>query len=251
LLSGKKVGIAYCCAAEMAEKLKDQFSESDYYKNAAQAYAKVDPQEAVRLYEHAATLMMEGHRLSAAAKLYVLMAQIYGDKNCGEHAKAIEMYQNAADCFEAEDAKTSCNQSLLMVAHHSAMLEDYAKAIELFEKVALRYLDSPLLKFGVKDMYFKAMLCWLAKAAGKGDAAGYEEAEVALLGYKHNDPSFESSRECRFVTESLCSLREGDIEKYQEGLLDYDSIYKLDDWKVVMMLRAKKIKPIDDKSQLL
>jgi len=236
----KKAGIAYTNAAGMSEKAKDSFGVAENFKNAAMAYLKVDSAEASKLFELTANMMIEQNRMSGAAKLFVKAGEICVEKQ--DLIGAIKMYQSAADCYEAEDMSASQNQMLILIAQFSGLVEDYEKAIQLFEKVAERSLDHALLKWGVKEHYFKAMLCWMAWSASNLDQL--EHAEIAFLRYKENYPALEGTRECKLVSESLLALNEGDLDKLQDAIIEFDSIYKLDDWKATMMIRTKKIKPL-------
>eukprot|EP00475_Leptophrys_vorax_P044461 TRINITY_DN890_c0_g1_i1.p1 TRINITY_DN890_c0_g1~~TRINITY_DN890_c0_g1_i1.p1 ORF type:complete len:309 (-),score=80.01 TRINITY_DN890_c0_g1_i1:36-962(-) len=243
----RKVAEAYCRAADMSTKVKDSFSLAEDYKNAASAFVKIDMSEAVQYYEKAANLLLEQNRAPAAAKLFMKIADLYCS---GEHrsepdsAKAIEAFQKAADCFEAEELKASRIQALIQIANHSALLEDYKKAVESFELVAKISVESALLKWGCKEYYFKSMLCWLVMAAQNPKML--ESAEIALLEYKENDPSFDGSRDCKFVVEGLCAMHEGNLERFQDAMVDYDSIYKLDQWKCTMLHRAKTWKHVEE-----
>ena len=50
---------------------------------------------------------------------------------------------------------------LFQVAQFSAQLENYEKAVEIYERVAASCLESNLLKYSAKDYFFKAALCHL------------------------------------------------------------------------------------------
>jgi len=237
----KKVAIAYTNAAKMCDKANDPFGVAENYKNAGLAYLRVDTAEAAKYFELAANMMLEQTRMSAAAKMFIQVGEICTKAN--DLTTAVRMYQNAADCFDAESMSASENQVLILIAQLSGTLEDYQKAIKLFEKVAERSLDHQLLKWGCKEHYFKAMLCWLAWSASNHDQL--EHAEIALLSYKEICPAFDGTRECKFVSEALIAMKDGDLEKLQDAIIDFDSMFRLDEWKATMMLRAKKINPVD------
>eukprot|EP00475_Leptophrys_vorax_P013038 TRINITY_DN1942_c0_g1_i1.p1 TRINITY_DN1942_c0_g1~~TRINITY_DN1942_c0_g1_i1.p1 ORF type:complete len:241 (-),score=61.05 TRINITY_DN1942_c0_g1_i1:73-795(-) len=223
----------------MLKIAKDEGGATENYANAAQAYRKVDPAEALRVYTLAATMHMEQNHFSTAAKLYKNIAELCEeDKN---YQGAIDAYTRSADCYEAEDQKTSRGQALLKVAHYSALLEDYKRAIDLLEDVAASCLDNQLLAWGAKEHYFKAMLCHFALAAKSSSANHkWDDAENALDKYKGNYPAFDGSRECKMVEQSLNALKEGDIEKYQDAIVDFDTFSKLDDWKAGLLLLVKR-----------
>ena len=70
---------------------------------------------------------------------------------------------------------------LIMVAQLSAQLEDYKRAIELYEQVAYSAQDNKLLKWGAKDHYFRASLCHLALASRSGvRSLQFEKRKIEL-----------------------------------------------------------------------
>jgi alpha-soluble NSF attachment protein len=50
----------------------------------------------------------------------------------------------------------------LKAAHFAAVLDDFPRAIEVFESCAAASVNNPLLKFSVKEYLLKAGLCHLA-----------------------------------------------------------------------------------------
>jgi alpha-soluble NSF attachment protein len=223
----------------MSKLAKNESEATEYYTQAAQAYRKVNPEEALRVFNLAASLHMEQNRFSTAAKIYKSIGELCEeDRN---YSGAVEAYNHAAECYIAEDASTSANQMLLKVAHYSAVQEDFKKAIELYEQVALSSLDNQLLSWGAKEHYFKAMLCHLAMASKSGSSAPswLAESELAWDKYKGNYPAIEGTRECKLIDQVLSSLAEGEIEKLQDAIVDYDTFCKLDDWKATILLQIK------------
>lgn len=47
------------------------------------------------------------------------------------------------------------------MAQYAAQLEQYKKAIEIYEEVGTSAADSSLLKYSAKDYFFRALLCHL------------------------------------------------------------------------------------------
>ena len=71
------------------------------------------------------------------------------------------------------------NQMFLKVAHLAAELEEFDKAIEIFERVASASIDNNLTKWSCREYLFKAGLCILAIHVCLFDCVG----EADLLGY--------------------------------------------------------------------
>lgn len=49
----------------------------------------------------------------------------------------------------------------MKVAQYAAQLENYQKAIQIYEQVASASLDNSLLKYSAKEYFFRAALCHL------------------------------------------------------------------------------------------
>lgn len=60
--------------------------------------------------------------------------------------------------------------------------------VQNYEKVAKKYLATPLIKSSAKDLFFKAALCFLANDDLNG-------AKKAQQNYQIDDPNYDSSRE--------------------------------------------------------
>ena len=64
-------------------------------------------------------------------------------------------------------------------------------------------------------------------------------AETAIQRYINSDPSFETSRECKLVTELLAALRAKRVADFEEAVYNYNRISPLDRWKTHVMTKAK------------
>lgn len=64
-------------------------------------------------------------------------------------------------------------------------------------------------------------------------------AERALERYKDMDASFCSQRECKFLQELVDACKNYDVEAFTNGVVEYDSISKLDSWKTSILLKIK------------
>lgn len=97
-------------------------------------------------------------KFSIAAKHHMTVAEIY-EAELVDIEKAITHYEQAADYYKGEESKTSANRCLLNVARYAAQLDQYQKAIEIYEEVAQTCIDSPLLKYSAKEYFFRSALC--------------------------------------------------------------------------------------------
>ena len=80
---------------------------------------------------------------------------------------------------------------MLKVAQYAAQLEDYDKAINIYESVAASCLDSSLLKYSAKEYFFRASLCHMS--------VDLLNAQHALDKYAQQYPAFQDSREFKLV----------------------------------------------------
>jgi alpha-soluble NSF attachment protein len=175
---------AYIKAAETAEKfLKAESDACNYYLNAAKAYKNAGSKEASRLFKTVVALHMEHNRFNTAAKIFKEIAEI--DEKDGNIPAAMEAYEQAADCYTAEDQQTSANQCRLKIAHYAALREDHKRAIDIYEKVSTASLSNQLLMYSVKDYMFKALLCHFVLAAKSGSTAVLTET---VDKYKNMNP---------------------------------------------------------------
>ncbi|KAM4680768.1 uncharacterized protein AAGF69_001741 isoform 2-T2 [Amazona ochrocephala] len=133
--------------------------------------------------------------------------------------------------LEAVDC-SSANKCLLKVAAYAAQLEQYQKAIEIYEQVGTNTMDNPLLKYSAKEYFFKAALCHFI--------VDELNAKLALEKYEEMFPAFTDSRECKLLKKLLEAHEEQNCEAYTEAVKEFDSISRLDQWLTTMLLRIKK-----------
>jgi len=154
----------------------------------------------------------------------------------------MDAYRKAADCYATEDQNTSKCQMLLKVAHYAATLDDFKQAIDLYEEVGHDYLLKQLTAPSCKEVYFKAMLCHMVIAAKNKTPLGtYAELDVALDKYKTSYPGFDDSRESKLVEGVMEGMKEEDIEKIQNAIVEFDTIVRLDDWKAGLLIQIKAL----------
>ncbi|KAL7991280.1 hypothetical protein Chor_015536 [Crotalus horridus] len=136
-------------------------------------------------------------RFTIAAKHYITIAEIY-------ESELVDIEK-----FITSVAFSSANKCLLKVAGYAAQLEQYQKAVEIFEQVGTSTMDNPLLKHSAKDYFFKAALCHFI----------VDELNAKKLLEAHEEQN---------------------CEAYTEAVKEFDSISRLDQWLTTMLLRIKK-----------
>eukprot|EP01114_Cavostelium_apophysatum_P005649 TRINITY_DN16831_c0_g1_i1.p1 TRINITY_DN16831_c0_g1~~TRINITY_DN16831_c0_g1_i1.p1 ORF type:complete len:292 (-),score=93.14 TRINITY_DN16831_c0_g1_i1:70-945(-) len=227
-----KAGGAFIKAAECNIKAQSKHEAATNYINAANVYKKDNTAEAINCFKIAIELYTDEGRFSIAAKHQKELAELHESEMDYEHA--MEAYQTAADYYEGENATSAATGCLVKVAQYAAQLEKYDKAVEVYEEVARKSLDNNLLKWSVKDYFFRAILCYLCS----GDDI---TAKRQLEKYQEMDYSFGSQRECKFLQEIIAAQQDSDVEAFTQAVVEYDSVSKLDQWKTTILLRIKNI----------
>uniref|UniRef100_A0A3Q4AP03 Uncharacterized protein n=1 Tax=Mola mola TaxID=94237 RepID=A0A3Q4AP03_MOLML len=171
---------------------------------------------------------------------HISIAEIY-ETELVDIDKAIAHYEQAGDYYKGEESTSSANKCLLKVATYTAQLEQYQKAIEIYEQVGTHAMDSTLLKYSAKDHFFKAALCHFC--------VDMLNAKLAVQKYEEMFPAFSDSRECKLLKKLLDAYEEQNVDAYTDSVKEYDTISRLDQWLTTMLLRIKKTIQ-DDESDL-
>ncbi|MBZ3888276.1 Beta-soluble NSF attachment protein [Sciurus carolinensis] len=236
-------GNAFCQAAKLHMQLQSKHDSATSFVDAGNAYKKADPQEAINCLNAAIDIYTDMGRFTIAAKHHITIAEIY-ETELVDIEKAIAHYEQSADYYKGEESNRqvflkyymdfiiSANKCLLKVAAYAAQLEQYQKAIEIYEQVGANTMDNPLLKYSAKDYFFKAALCHFI--------VDELNAKLALEKYEEMFPAFTDSRECKLLKKLLEAHEEQNSEAYTEAVKEFDSISRLDQWLTTMLLRIKK-----------
>jgi len=226
-----KAGEAFCEAATLHGRAGSKHDAATMYVDASNCFKKSDVDNASSCLLKAIDIYTDMGRFNMAAKHHQSIAEMYESDPNGL-AKAVQHYEQAADYFKGEESISSANKCMLKVAQYAAQLEDYEKAIQIYEQVASSSLDSSLLKYSAKEYFFRAALCHLS--------VDLLNAQHALEKYAQQYPAFQDSREFKLV-KTLCEqLEEQNIEGFTDTVKDYDSISRLDQWSTTILLRIKK-----------
>ncbi|RWS18983.1 protein required for fusion of vesicles in vesicular transport: alpha-SNAP-like protein, partial [Leptotrombidium deliense] len=153
-------GGAFCEAAQLHWQNGNKHDAASFYVDAGTCYKKGDPQEAVNCLMRAIEIYTDMGRFSIAAKHHITVAEIY-ESEVVDIEKAITHYEQAADYYKGEESNTSANRCLLSVARYAAQMEQYQKAIDIYEEVASSCIENSLLKYSAKEYFFRAALCHL------------------------------------------------------------------------------------------
>ncbi|CAL9076649.1 unnamed protein product [Musa textilis] len=226
----ERAGSVYTKLANCHLKLDSKHEAASTYVNAANCYKKISLQDAAESLNQAVNLFLEIGRLNMAARYCKELGELYEQEQNPE--KAMDYFERAADLFQSEEVTTSANQCNQKVAQFAAQLEQYPKAIEIYETIARHSINNNLLKYGVKGILLNAGICQLCK----GDVVAITNA---LERYQELDPTFSGTREYKLLADLADSMDEGDVVKFTDALQEYDSMTRLDPWKTMLLLRVK------------
>uniref|UniRef100_A0A673JFE1 Beta-soluble NSF attachment protein n=1 Tax=Sinocyclocheilus rhinocerous TaxID=307959 RepID=A0A673JFE1_9TELE len=225
-------GNAFCQAARLHMQLQNKHDSATSYIDAGNAFKKADPQgEAIKCLNAAIDIYTDMGRFTIAAKHHITIAEVY-ESELVDIEKAIAHYEQAADYYKGEESNSSANKCLLKVASYSAQLEQYPKAIEIYEQVGSNTMDNPLLKYSAKEYFFKASLCHFI--------VDELNAKLAVGKYEEMFPAFSDSRECKLLKFFLVALTMQKSRTVFIQVKEFDSISRLDQWLTTMLLRIKK-----------
>ncbi|KAJ0968733.1 hypothetical protein J5N97_021610 [Dioscorea zingiberensis] len=228
----ERAASAYNKLANCHLKLESKHEAASAYVDAANCYKKISAQDAAESLNQAVNLFLEIGRLNMAARYCKELGEIYEQEQ--NFDKAIDYFERAADLFQSEEVTTSANQCKQKVAQFAAHLEQYPKAIEIFEAIARHSMNNSLLKYSVKGLLLNAGICQLCR----GDVVAITNA---LERYQDLDPTFSGSREYKLLADLAASMDEEDVGKFTDAIKEFDSMTRLDPWKTTLLLRAKNV----------
>lgn len=226
----ERAGSVYTKLANCHLKLDSKHEAASAYVDAANCHKKYSMTEAALSLDQAVNLFLEIGRLNMAARYCKELGELYEQEQNIE--KAMDYFERAADLFQSEEVTTSANQCKQKVAQFAAQLEEYPKAIEIFEAIARHSINNNLLKYSVKGILLNAGICQLCR----GDVVGITNA---LERYQELDPSFSGTREYKFLADLAAAIDEEDVGKFTDSIKEFDSMTRLDPWKTTLLLRAK------------
>uniref|UniRef100_A0A669DG72 N-ethylmaleimide-sensitive factor attachment protein, beta b n=1 Tax=Oreochromis niloticus TaxID=8128 RepID=A0A669DG72_ORENI len=229
--SSPGAGNAFCKAARLHLQLQNKHDCATSFIDAGNAYKKSDPNEAIKCLNAAIDIYTDMGRFTIAAKHHISIAEIY-ESELVDIEKAIAHYEQAADYYKGEESNSSANKCLLKVGAYCAQLEQYQKAIEIYEQVGANTMDNPLLKYSAKEYFFKAALCHFI--------VDELNAKIAVEKYEEMFPAFSDSRECKLLKKLLEAHEEQNSDAFTEAVKEFDSISRLDQWHTTLLLRIKK-----------
>jgi alpha-soluble NSF attachment protein len=227
----EKAGDAFCQSAKLKSNGEQRHEAASHYVDAALCYLKIDNERAIDCYMRAVEIYTDMGRFSIAAKHLVTTAEIYETKVM-DIEKALSMYNRAGDFYKGEESTSAANKCFLKVAHISAEMEQYDRAIELFAEIGAKCAESNLLKYGAKEHFFKAVLCALA--------LDYIRAQQCIQKYADIYPAFTDAREFKFCQSLIKDVENDNADEFSSHVADHDKVSRMDKWLTSILLKIKK-----------
>ncbi|EJD76782.1 hypothetical protein LOAG_16358 [Loa loa] len=228
----REAGDAFVRSAEIHAAATDRKHDAaSNYAEAANCYRKVNPQQAIDCLMKTAETYTDMGRFNMAAKYHCTMAEIF-ESEAPDMAQAMTHYQEAADFYKGEESRSSATKCMIKVAQYAAQLEDYKRAIKIFEEVATWEADHPTLKYAAKNHFFQALLCHLC--------SDLLDTQNALKRYEEISPSFVDSREYKLINELISCLEDKNQVKFTEVVKSFDKISRLDQWHTSLLVKIKR-----------
>ncbi|WKY10545.1 hypothetical protein Q1695_002705 [Nippostrongylus brasiliensis] len=238
----KEAGDAFVRAAELHGAKGDSKHDcASQYAEAANCYRKVNPQLAVDCLLKTSEIYTDMGRFNMAAKNHVTIAELF-ETECPDMEQCIQHYQKAADYYKGEESKSSATKCLIKVAQYAAQLEQYQKAIAVFEEIAMWEADHPTLKYAAKNHFFQSLLCHLC--------IDLLDAQHALKRYEDASPSFTDSREAKLIKDLIACLEDSNEEMFTDAVKSYDKISRLDQWHTGLLVKIKRSINKEDEDDL-
>lgn len=224
-------GAAFKIAADLNRSQHQQMEAAQNLTSAAKCYEKFDIKVAVNYLLTAINIYLDLGRFLMAAKLHHHIADVYEEHL--NFREAIEHYEQAVDLYKTQESYVAANRCQLKMAQHlSADLYDFVKAGDLFEAVADHDLGTPILKYNVKENFFKAILCFLCFDC--------LTAKQKIVTYVERHPTFSDSREHKFLQKLISCIEGEDENGFTETIEEFDAISRLDKWHVKVLLQIRE-----------
>lgn len=225
-----QAGVAFQKQAECHLQLGSKHEAASAYQNASASFGKINPTEAVNSLIRATELYVDEGRFGPAAKQEQKIGEML--EEAGRMDEALEHFQSAADYFEGEGQASAAAKVKLKVADYLALAHKFDKAIEIYEETAIAYLANNLLKWSAKELFVKAMICYLC-------AEDLVAAKRAMERYQDLDVTFGGQRECKFLLRLIECCEKYDSDGFTMAVREHNNITPLDKWKTTLLLHAK------------
>jgi len=243
----QKAGECYEECAKIEIELESD-TAMNQYKDAAHCFSFCDVQRSQQNLDNCIKFCVKKGRYQQAGKL---TQEIAHNKEVEfNYPEAIKKYKEAAEYYklDSQNTKSLEQNCLLKVADLMCISGDknmFENAPQLYEKLAMEYLTIPLLKSSAKDLFFKAVVCYIAK---KDEVT----ADIKLKQFLSEDPTFDDTREAKLLENLIKYISDPpDPENYKKEIQSFKKYRDLDKWKLNMFAMGLKKIEMEDEDNLL
>jgi len=234
----QRAGDCFKRAAECLMAVGNQVEANSQWKEAGKCYRHFDSTLAIDAYKNAIQYFLDEGKFNQAARLHEEIAEMLNED--GSYPESIQQYEKAIEFYESEHDETSANKRILIVAHMYGKIKQYDQAVQLFEKAARFNADNNLLRWNVKTILFKAMLCQLNNAAEHNDSKLWNQMPAVLEKYRDSSDLFGQSREYMLCASLVDTVPACELEKYKTAVTQYDNIVHLEPWATDQVVRLEE-----------
>jgi len=239
----KNAGRAFQRASDCYHHSKDPLLCAAKLDEAAKNYRKVDGdgerENAAKCWNVAVEAYADEGKFDKAAKILKEMGSFHREK--GESEKAAEAFKKAADFFDGENQNTSANACFLELAKvYAEEMHEYKQAWTVLEKVVKSYIAHSTMKFQVKDVIVRAMLCRFATVTQAKREEQAAECRDALGRFCDQDVHLAGTNEAELL-EAICdAIEEDEPDKVSAASAKFNGVKALDDWQVEILASLKE-----------
>lgn len=223
----REAGEALCrCARLQHSRLKSSEEAGVYFTEAAEAFRKVDLNEALKTLRSAVSIYCDVGRFDIAGKLQRQVAHYYYEMRHWD--EAAEAFRKAADFLSNHpDQSDYC---LSMAAECFVECEEYNTASDIYVMLAESYVQSNLKSFNARDVLLYAILCKMALPADASDTHGEEKYRKIIelsQNFEQIDFQWRCSKEALFVKNIIIARLNYDVHDFADHLYFWNSVKRL------------------------
>ncbi|PKI84900.1 vesicular-fusion protein S17 [Malassezia vespertilionis] len=227
-----EAGQALVRAADMEVMLNEKDFAANTYYEASKCFRMNRPDQALMALDRCAEILVQRGRFRQAADRKKNMAELYRE-DPSRFGQGLIAYEQAATWYMQEGANATASACQREAAQLAIQLEQYPKAIEMWEQVATASLGSNLTKYSVKDYFLNAGLCYLAIP----DTAA---AARAMSFYAEQDSGFPSTTEGQFLHAILQTSEHGELETFDRRVQEFDRMKPITGWRATLLQNVRK-----------
>lgn len=232
-----KVAKAYCRAADMSQKNKNEGEMCIEMEEAGKAYVKAgDIKDAIAHFRQVVDIYDKNQKLVMAAKVCTALGDIT------QGAEAMQWLQRAVKYYKAQGSKVTANEIVEKMGDVKARGGDYAGAREVYDELGREALDDRVARGNARKLFFSALLAQIASMTSATLMEDVGVLQERFEDYQELDTQFnENTREHMLIAAIIEAIQNEDPDAYEREVQEYDSIVPLDPTREKMVLKGKQV----------